>query len=203
MAVRKGEAWGAPAPLPAGAALASSDRELVEHARPALQAGAAGGPFGLVGGDLCATLGGRGDIARLTSAEAHTLPCDVGRVRWDGGEDFFAAHCVARSWPATGTWFAAMNAAWLGSRNVAPRAHPGDGRLDVVTSTLNWPDRLKARRRIIDGSHVPHPDISMKRTAGLLHSFDRPTTLFVDGIRRGRVRSIEVEILPEVLLVVV
>ena len=47
--------------------------------------------LGLLGGDLCKTLGGPGDEARLRSPEAMTFPVDLGR-----GAD--------RRAPRTGSW---------------------------------------------------------------------------------------------------
>ena len=55
----------------------------------------------------------------------------------------------------------------LGDRahDVAPRAHPNDGRFDVVEVSAAMPARarLQAWRRLATGTHVPHPDITTRR----------------------------------------
>jgi diacylglycerol kinase family enzyme len=58
-----------------------------------------------------------------------------------------------------------MNAEFLGAWTVAPRAHPGDGLLDVVDADLPFSERWEARRRLPYGTHVPHPRITVRRTA--------------------------------------
>src|SRR5690606_11974114 len=56
-------------------------------------------PLGLVGGDLCRTLGGRGDVDRVRSDAGMRLPTDLGAVLLDGVQHWFVAHLVARrSW---------------------------------------------------------------------------------------------------------
>ena len=54
------------------------------------------GEIGLIGGDLCATLGGLGDRARLLTDEAFRAPIDVVRAELDGRPHWFVAHLVAR-----------------------------------------------------------------------------------------------------------
>src|SRR6476619_276580 len=127
MTIRKGEAWGEAGPLAADGVLVRSDSEaraIVEHAR---RAGEPIPPLGLLGGDLCRTLGGTGDEARLRSSEAMQVPIDVGAVLVDGRLHWFVAHLVARKGWCRGRISAAMNAEFLDRWDVAPRSHPNDG----------------------------------------------------------------------------
>ena len=66
-----------------------------------------------------------------------------------------------------------LNADRIGAWDVAPRAHPNDGQLDVVEvdASMGLRDRWQASRRLATGTHVPHPAI---------HTATR------DGARRGR-----------------
>ena len=124
MTVAKGQPWGVASTLPAGCPIVSSDAELAALVE-------AGRPVGLVGGDLCRTLGGRGSVERLRSDEAMTFPVDALRVTLDGGPPrWCVAHLVARTlgWRRA---FIAANAQWLGQWNVAPRGHPEIGRAHV------------------------------------------------------------------------
>ncbi|MCA1692669.1 MAG: hypothetical protein LC733_10905, partial [Actinobacteria bacterium] len=106
----------------------SEARAVLEEARRERQ------PFpalGLLGGDLCRTLGGQGgDPARLRGGEGVRFTVDVGEVLLDGRLRLFVAHLVARSHLWTRS-FVVMNAQWLGRWNLGPRAHPGDGLLDT------------------------------------------------------------------------
>ena len=203
--MRRGAEWGDRGGLPAGGVVVDGDlaaRRVVEVAR---RAGVPLPPLGLVGGDLCRTLGGRGDRARLATADAVRVPVDLGAVLLDGRLHWFVAHLVARGSWWRGRIVAAMNAEYLGDWDVAPRAHPGDGRLDVVdvAASMGLRDRLRARSRLPAGAHVPHPAITIERRAAVQLEFDRPTAVWLDGERVGEARRLSVRVEPDALTCVV
>src|SRR5689334_25425957 len=114
MTIEKGRTWGRPGPLPPDGEIVRSDgeaRAIVERAR---RAGDPIPPLGLLGGDLCRTLGGAGDEERLRSPEATTVPVDLGAVLIDGRLHWFVAHLVARKRWWRGHVFIAMNAEFIG-----------------------------------------------------------------------------------------
>lgn len=205
MPVRPGESWGELGPLPEGGVLVRSDAEaraVVESAR------AAGSPIpalGLLGGDLCRTLGGRGDEARLRSPGAARMPVDLGMVLVDGRLRVFLAHLVARRGWWRGPILAAMNAQFVGRWDVAPRAHPGDGRLDLleVDQAMSPGERWKARGRLTAGTHVPHPMIRQRRTEAAQYELERPTPVRLDGEVVGEARRLSIRVEPGAVLCVV
>jgi hypothetical protein len=208
MTIEKGAAWGHAAPLPPDGVLVRSDAEARAVAEQARRAGGRPPPLGLLGGDLCRTVGGRGDEARLSSPDARTLLCDLGCVLVDGRVHWFVAHAVLRRGWWRGQVLAVMNAQWLTrdgspSWDVAPRAHPGDGHLDVVDADLPLGDRWRARSRLPTGTHVPHPAIRTARVASEAWSFARPLDVWLDGERVGRASSFAVRVEPDALTVVV
>ncbi len=194
MTLERGEEWGRAAPLPEDGVVVASDTEAAAVVASARENGSAIPTIGLLGGDLCRTLGGRGDERRLRSAAAATMPIDIAEVTIDGELHVFLAHVVARrSWWRGRVW-AAMNAEWMGSWDVAPRAHPGDGLLDTLDVSLSLADRVKARRRLTTGTHVPHPAIVQQRVPVAHVDFAEPVAIWVDGVhvRDGSVVSVRV-----------
>lgn len=204
MTIRKGEAWGGPGGLPAGGVVVADDAEagaVVERAR---RAGDPVPPMGLLAGDLCRTLGGTGDEARLRSPEGLRATVDLGCVLVDGAQHWFVAHLVARRSWWRGTVFAAMNAEWIGAWDVAPRGHPNDGSLDLVTADLSPRDRGKAWRRLPQGTHVPHPGIVERRVSAVQLDLQPPCGVWLDGRRLpGRARTLSIRVEPDALTVVV
>jgi hypothetical protein len=181
--IRKGEDWGAPTPLPAGGVVVRSDTEAREVVTAARRAGTPVPPLGLLGGDLCRTLGGTGDEARLRSAEAMTFPCDLGAVLLDGRMHWFVASLVARGpWWKGRAWLA-MNAAWLGRWNVAPRAHPDDGLVDTYDARV--------------------PAIAERRAKAVQTRLERPLPVWLDGAAVGEARDLSVRVEPDALTIVV
>ena len=191
------------APLPDGALVVRSDAELhaiVERARRAEEAPPV---VGLLGGDLCRTLGGIGDEARLRSADAMTLTCDLGAALLDGRLHWFASSLVARGPWWRGRAYVAMNAAWLGTWNVAPKAHLNDGLLDVFDARVPLRQVLAVRGRLRLGAHLPHPGIATERATAAQTELERSMPVWLDGVRCGSARTISVRVEPDALTVVV
>jgi diacylglycerol kinase family enzyme len=177
----------------------AADGDVAELVGVARRAGLPAPEVGLAGGDLWRTLGGSpgGGVARLAGPEAVRVPLDAVRAVLDGAEHWFAAHLVARSRGWSGRFVVAMNAEWLGEWKVAPRAHPGDGLLDVIDGSLGVRQRLVARRRARSGDHVPHPGLQLRRVRSLSVTFERSRRLWLDGRFVGRCRSIELTVEPD------
>lgn len=207
MTIRKGEPWGTPGPLPVDGVVVHSDAEARAVILDARRHGRPVPPLGLLGGDLCLTLGGRGDTRRLRSSEAMTFPVDLGVALVDGRLQVFVAHLVARNRWWTGA-FVAMNAQWLRARgvglvNAAPRGHPNDGLLDCYEFALPVGDLFQVRRRARSGSHLPHPGIRERRTAAAQVRFERPRRMVLDGVDAGTAWDLSVRVEPDAITVVV
>lgn len=203
MTVEKGVDWGRRGPLPEDGIVVADDAEARAVVEAARRSGEPPPPLGLTGGDLCRTLGGRGDVARLRSEQAVTFTVDLGSVLVDGRHHWFVAHLVARRSWWWGRVVAVMNAQWLGDWDLGPRAHPGDGLLDVSDGELSIRDRLKARSRLPTGTHVPHPGIRTRRVSAWQTELDPALDVWLDGTRIGRARNLSVRVEPDALTVVV
>ncbi len=198
--MERGKDWGEIGPLPDDGVVANSDAAV---SKLIAKSGEGMPPVGLIGGDLRRTLGGRRTRGQLRSPEAARVTVDYGVVRFGDDEEPFVAHVLARRGLFRGPLVAVMNAAFVGSFNVAPRAHPGDGKLDIVEASLSFGDKLKARRRLPSGTHVPHPDISTRSVRESVLNFDMDLDIWVDGRKRGRATQIGVWVVADALHVVV
>lgn len=195
MPIAKGEEWGQAGKLPAGAPVASSDTEAASLVGT-VEA------IGLSSGDLARTLGIRSPYDPATPK--HLVPIDAVRVALDEGPDHVAiAHVVIGDIRRNRQSTTIMNAAFIGVRNIAPRAHPGDGKLDVVHLDLGLGDRLKAWKRMVSGSHVPHPAIAIRKRSEGLVELDRPRRVYIDGQVVGRASTVRYSVIPAAIVVAV
>ena len=203
MSIERRRDWGSSGPLPKDGIVVGSDAELLDLVTRHRRKGSDVPPLALTGGDLWRTLGGSPGLERRKGAEGQRLRVDLGAALIDGRQHWFCSHLVARrSWLRGRIWIAA-NAAHLGSWNIAPRAHPGDGLLDVLDSELAPGQRLEARRRLPSGTHVPHPEVRYTRTRAEQVEFARPTPIWLDGRRTASARRLSVRLEEEALFVVV
>lgn len=194
MSVEKGMDWGTPGTIPESAVVAATDHQASAVVSEARRRNAPLPPVVLAGGDLARTLGG-GTTSRAGDA-ATLVHVDLGAVLLDGKLHWFLAHLVARRHWWRGRVVVAANAAFLGSWNVAPRAHPGDGLLDVLDGDLPFRERLGARRRLPAGTHVPHPDISVRRRDAAQIEFGHRTPIRLDGELVGEATNLSLRIEP-------
>jgi diacylglycerol kinase family enzyme len=203
--VRKGEAWGEAGGLPPEAVVVASDAEARRVVEAARRVNEVPPPLALAGGDLCRTLGGRGDRGRWERGEAILAAVDLGSVLVEGRQFWFVAHLVVRRSWWRGRVVAAMNAQFLGAWDVAPQAHPGDGLLDVVDAAagLSLVDRLEARRRLPAGGHVPHPQIRVTRRPAVQLELADPTPVWLDGEPVGEARNLSLRLEPDALTCIV
>ncbi len=200
MPIVKGSAYGAQGPVPDGLVVVRTDAEARAVLEDARRERRPYPPLGLLGGDLCRTLGG-GTGPELSGV---TFPVDLGVVLADGLLHLFVASLVARNrlWTRA---FVAMNAQFLGRQgwNAGPRAHPGDGLIDTYDVRLEPGQLLAVRARLPDGSHLPHPGIKERRAAAVQVDLERALPIRLDGERAGKARVLSVRVEPDALVVVV
>lgn len=214
MSMAKGRDWGEVGPIPGDAVFAATDSEAAAAVAAARRDGQPVPPVVLTGGDLARTLGAAGgrrpddgpgaatgarvqaDPSRARPATGARVRVDMGAALVDGRLFWFAAHLVARRSWWRGRVLVVANAAFMGSGNVAPRAHPGDGRLDVLDGRLRLGDRIRARSRLRAGAHVPHPGIGQRRVAAAQFDLDPALDVYADGRPLGRAAVISVRVEP-------
>ena len=201
MPIEKGQDWGYEGTLGPTAPVVGTDRDA---ARLVTQASPHDLPvkLGVSAGDLARTLGVR---ESFDPYEGNCLvPVDVLRVELeDRSEHVAAAHVIVGHPLVDRHVVVVMNAAFIGKRNVAPRSHPGDGKADVVTFRLGPTDRFKALQRMVTGSHLPHPDITLRQRGSGTVEMARPRPVWIDGRRAGRSRTLEFAVLADAMIVAV
>ncbi|MET0146980.1 MAG: hypothetical protein ABW328_19645 [Ilumatobacteraceae bacterium] len=196
MTIRRGESWGEAVTDPGDLVDVDDDAALA-----ALVVAGDRRSLRLRGGDVLQTLGGP-----APGPERQRFSLDVLRITADGRALVAAAHVVARDAASRG-WrgpiVAIMNVDRIGRWDVAPPAHPNDGRADVVEvdEAMALRARWQARRRLPSGTHVPHPAIRTARVTARTWRFETPLGLWVDGVRHGGVRSLDLHVEPDAVFV--
>lgn len=161
--------------------------------------------FVLTAGDMWRTIGGstsHDDLRTVVPVDLLTVEYRVGDVV---EHSWALAHAVFRR--SKGRFGRrdvtyVMNAQFLGEWDLAPRGHPNDGRMDVVTiaADMSWRQRRLLRRRLPTGTHVPHPQIRTQSLAGPWIA-DEQGTLVLDGAAPLSVDAVRIELVADALTV--
>ena len=200
MTIRRGGDWGRLGTPPEDLPSAKSDHEIGEHLGNGVST------IRLCGGDMFATLGGSTSGSLAPTLE---LPIDVMRISFKHSRDselktrVASSHCILRAINTRGGWFrgnavAVMNAQYLGEWDVAPRGHPNDGRVEIleVDARMSVRQRMIARSRMKTGTHLPHPDISVKSVSEFFWS-GSALTMWIDGAKIGLVQFVEIQVMKD------
>ena len=202
MNIEKGRSWGSLSPLPPDGVIIKTNKELLEKVNNCKRQGIDLPTFGLLGGDLWRTLGGRRAAERLYSGEATTLDIDLGCALLDGKIFWFCAHMFIGS-KLKGEKIFISNVAHYGKMNPAPKAHPGDGKFDMLEVKLSPFQTFKAVKRVSAGTHIPHPGIKYRQVSSEQFSFGKKLSIEIDGKNIGKFSTVSIRIENEALRVVI
>jgi len=195
MSIERGHNWGARQPVPNDLVIVADSAAAVELIAECRRTGRPLPPIGLLAGDLVRTFGGPSVPDLSAASEAVNVTVDLGVALCDGRLHFFLDHVVARRSWLRGRLVAVANAAFLGKWNLAPRAHPGDGKLDVLeTHDMSLRDRWNARHRLPTGSHLPHPAIRQRQIRAEQFTFSPELHVWIDGQRVPSTRHLSVRV---------
>ena len=202
MNIEKGRSWGSLSPLPPDGVIIKTNKELLEKVNNCKRQGIDLPTFGLLGGDLWRTLGGRRAEERLYGGEATTLDIDLGCALLDGKIFWFCAHMFIGS-KLKGEKIFISNVAHYGKMNPAPKAHPGDGKFDMLEVKLSPFQTFKAVKRVSAGTHIPHPGIKYRQVSSEQFSFGKKLSIGIDGKNIGKFSTVSIRIENEALRVVI
>ena len=203
MTIAKGAAWGTVGVIPHDCVVAIDEAA----AASAVQQGAT--HVWLESGDVLRALGlAVAPEALHVGEQCRLLPCDVLMVRMDDAVPVLAlSSVVVGSWHKPQMWI--TTGGFLGTLNVAPRAHINDGVVDAMefTGTIPLRQLLLMRRRMRLGDHLPHPRLTMHRAAQINWQISPSgavnSAIRIDGKRRGRATQVSIEVRPDAFLLCV
>jgi len=112
---------------------------------------------------------------------------------------------IGASSVSIGSWFLGRfvcitNSGFIDARNVAPRAHPNDGFLDVMAldTAMTLQQRIRARQKSLTGTHIPHPQINVSRSRHKEYTKESfSDILSIDGHKVLSWQRVTIQILPD------
>lgn len=194
MTIRKGEEWGRRDITPPSFFIAEDDADGASQPPHT--------PFAVCRGDMYTALGQPAlpvHHAECTIVPIDALVCTITYVSGDIETVHAFSHVTIGSW-WKGRHLIASNSGFIDGTNIAPRSHPNDGEFDTVNIAASMPlkQRFIARRKAKTGTHVPHPQISIKRSTSEEFARERPQErLAIDGVAVAQWVKISISIEPD------
>ena len=198
MTIEKGSAWGIAGTVPSDAVRATTDAEVAAGRGSRVQP---------LGGNLWRSLGS--PRQKETGDACMVLPIDLIRCTIEVHGAALTVHAVSEvrvsGWFSRSGLTVVTNVGQLGSMNLAPRAHPNDGELDVfvLEGSMGFRQRVLARRRARTGTHMPHPAMHVTRSRHLEVARTDGSVLMVDGVRFGSWTRVVLDVEPDSMTVLV
>jgi hypothetical protein len=205
MTIRRGEQWGFRIALPSAIRRVNSDAELAQCVSSDF--------ISVGGGDLFRTVGSPQPVQ--DEDECTLLPIDALQIRValiDGTEKIILASSRIEIGSLLGfplrrrRYICITNGGIVDNRNLAPRAHPNNGKFDVLVldKSMSFRDRWVARKKAVLGTHIPHPNITVRQIDNFhVQNDGRDESLSIDGIHVEEWSELSVTILPDYWQIVV
>ena len=195
--LRSGDSWGTPTDRSADLVVRGSDAELaavlVHQERPLVAW------FPTPESDLARSigLGGAGpsgtgfagpmDLVRSSAGDAvNAIIWGTPPQRLWWGSPAELVHITVNNrlvWEAPATSVVIANGDFVHGQPIAPRAHPGDGVLDLIIVGVPRHQRRLFRTRLRMGEHLGHPGIRSARGHKVVLKSGRTAPVWLDGIR--------------------
>lgn len=204
MTIQKGQPWGVPIRVPLETRDIASDSDFAHGSQADIHVVTAGDVFCALGEPRSPIVGEERTVVRIDA-----LRCTVSTSHRD--VVLLAASSVTVGRWRTLPWrhqrfLCVTNPGIYQGRNIAPRAHPNDGYLDVVSieAAMPWRQRFVSHQRAVSGNHLPHPHIAVTRdTTAEFKRHQVGERLRVDEQRIDDWHRIVVEVLPDYWQVIV
>jgi hypothetical protein len=204
MTIRKNEDWGSTVVRPEDLVICETDAATSQLATDFYLQQKPMPAIAITRSSLSRTLGKEG--SNVNSQNMQATPFDLIEVT------FVDASMIEQKVLALGygllrkSWWrgdivAAMNTSFIGNWDCAPRSHPNDGKFDLlaVNGEMKSTQRLIASRRLKFGTHLPHPQISMKQLTSFDADCSAKPNLYVDNRRFMSVNQCKFRLLPDAL----
>lgn len=204
MAIRKGQDWGERVETPADLLVFTDDSSANTYLKEVFANGRELQSIAILNSNLARAFGLNG--ATIGSTTMLRTRLDLIEVIYvllssQTAKMNYLGNAIIRNGWLRGAITGVFNSSFIGSWDCAPKAHPNDSKLDVVSidQSMNVRQRLTAKRLVKLGSHLPHPKISYKQTDNFKIYLQEPAHLFVDSIDLGMVRQCDFRVISDAL----
>lgn len=193
MTIKKGQPWGQQVSTPGDLMVFDDDAGADEYVSRQFSESLVVQGVAIRESNLARALGLKGSVIAQTML---STTFDLIEVKFLGSDTvvsrkYFLGHAMIKNSWLRGGIVGIFNTSFVGKHDWAPRAHPNDGKFDVliVDENMGVRQRLTARHLLKSGSHIPHPQIKYSQTNEFAATELRDARLTIDGVDFGPIKS--------------
>ena len=204
MVIKRGEDWGQRVPRPADLLVLNNDVQANQFLTKQLQGSLPTQSIAILKSNIARSLGLNG--SDLNVEKMLKTRFDAIEIEFSDGDDKISHQCflgnavIRRSW-LRGAMTGVFNTSFIAGRDWAPRAHPNDGKLDVLLldDAMSLRQRITAYRLSRSGSHLPHPQLKYLQSQSYVVSDLDAAKLTVDSVEFGEVKYCSFRLVPDAI----
>jgi len=208
MTISKHTNWGVEVSPPDDLVICQTDRDASEFIGRLFAANEPVPPIAIIKSNIARAVGKQGAVlnsSKMLSTRFDLIAIEYQDYATNKDRVFSLGYAILRNSWWRGELTGVFNTSFIGNLDFATRAHPNDGKLNLITVApqMKLSQRLFAYRRLRLGTHLPHPDIKTSQIKkyvfdGSLDSKKRMDLYFDDQVIRS-VENCEITVLSDAL----
>ena len=202
MVIKRGEDWGHRVLHPDDLLVFENDVHANEYLTKQFQSSLPNQSIAILNSNIARSLGMNGSdlsVEKMLKTSFDAIEVKISDCDGQISREIFLGNALIRNSWRRGAITGVFNTSFIAGRDWAPRAHPNDGKLDVllVDDAMSVRQRITAYRLSRSGSHLPHPQLKYLQSQSYIATDLETARLTVDSVEFGAVKSCSFRVIPD------
>ena len=202
MVIKRGEDWGQRTFRPNDLMVFDNDAQANRYLTQQLQSSSPTHSIAILQSNIARSLGLNGsdlNVENMLKTSFDAIEVEFSDSSGKISHQRCLGNALIRNRWRRGSITGVFNTSFIAGRDWAPRAHPNDGKLDILLldDAMGLRQRVTAYRLSKSGSHLPHPHLKYLQSQSYVVTDLETATLTLDSVRFGEVKSCRFRVIPD------
>ncbi len=202
MVIKRGEDWGHRVLQPDDLLVFENDVHVNEYLTKQFQSSLPNQSIAILNSNIARSLGMNGSdlsVEKMLKTSFDAIEVEISDCDDQISCEIFLGNALIRNSWRRGAITGVFNTSFIAGRDWAPRAHPNDGKLDVllIDEAMSLRQRITAYRLSRSGSHLPHPHLKYLQSQSYVANDPETAILTLDSVEFGAVKRCSFRVIPD------
>lgn len=202
MVIKRGEDWGHRVLHPDDLLVFENDVHANEYLTKQFQSSLPNQSIAILNSNIARSLGMNGSdlsVEKMLKTSFDAIEVEISDCDDQISCEIFLGNALIRNSWRRGAITGVFNTSFIAGRDWAPRAHPNDGKLDVILidEAMSLRQRITAYRLSRSGSHLPHPHLKYLQSQSYVANDPETAILTLDSVEFGAVKRCSFRVIPD------